>query len=238
MPVSQHQTQADAEGNHDVEAAAEREALLRDGYVVIPQVLDCAILNEVRACIEDSRKGVGSISAEHRYNDRYQGDHMYVGWSDADREREGDIQDECFVKLITSHGMLNALARCGITAPTFQSCSVMSKPAGAPALYWCVLGCGASVYCHVIVTPSLLSAQAPRLGLLGPRKHSRPSHESVCVHLPLRDYEKKWLLAGTGKVTPAAHGVARCTSWRSTPACASWRWRLEDRRSTTGLAVV
>jgi hypothetical protein len=61
---------------------------------------------------------------------------MFVGWSPQDARRVGDIQDECFARLVACPGMLAALHRCGATAPAFQVCSVMSKPPDAPPLYW------------------------------------------------------------------------------------------------------
>ena len=104
--------------------------------VVIPNVFPLELLDEVRSTIEDSDKGIRTLSSQHRHSDRYQGDHMFVGWSEADRAREGDIQDECFARLIACPGMIQALHRCGAAAPAFQTCSVMSKPPSAPPLYW------------------------------------------------------------------------------------------------------
>ena len=108
--------------------------------VVIPNVFPLELLDEVRSTIEDSDKGIRTLSSQHRHSDRYQGDHMFVGWSEEDRAREGDIQDECFARLIACPGMIQALHRCGAAAPAFQTCSVMSKPPSAPPLYWHQVG--------------------------------------------------------------------------------------------------
>eukprot|EP01052_Picozoa_sp_SAG31_P016961 SAG31_NODE_1142_length_9696_cov_3.874232_15_plen_303_part_00 len=112
------------------------QKLRTDGYAVIDAKLPQVLLDACRACIDDSAKGVASLSAAHRHRDRYQGDHLFLGFSRADELREATIVDTVFAKLIACPQLLAAFAAVGVAQPAFWAGSIMSKPPGAPPLYW------------------------------------------------------------------------------------------------------
>jgi hypothetical protein len=70
---------------------AARRQLEQRGFAVVKGALPAKLIAELRSVIEDpsSNAGVGSISAEHAWNDRYQGDHLFIGFSESDMERDG-----------------------------------------------------------------------------------------------------------------------------------------------------
>jgi hypothetical protein len=121
----------------------DRQRLLREqGFCLCRPGLSEALLEELRAVVELSTEhGVSSISDAHRWNDRYQGDHLFIGFSDADMEREGATRHDAYARLIAAPEVLSALRTCTGLAPTqpaprYWAGSVMSKPPGGPPLYW------------------------------------------------------------------------------------------------------
>ncbi len=110
--------------------------LEEQGYVVVKSALSKCLLAELREVIEQSPIGVTSISAEHRYNDRYQGDHLYIGFSDADMDRAGATRHDAYARLVSSPGLADALEGAGLRSVKYWTGSVMSKPPGGPPLYW------------------------------------------------------------------------------------------------------
>ena len=40
-----------------------------------------------------------SLTPEHRWKDRYQGDHLFIGFSDADMDREAATRHDVYAKL-------------------------------------------------------------------------------------------------------------------------------------------
>jgi hypothetical protein len=66
-----------------------------------------------------------------------QGDHLYIGFSDDDVDREGGTRHDVYAHLIGSPGLAEAFERAGLhSAPKYWSGSVMSKPPAGPPLYW------------------------------------------------------------------------------------------------------
>lgn len=110
--------------------------LQEQGYVVVKSALPESLLAELREVIEQSPIGVASISDEHRYNDRYQGDHLYIGFSDADMQRVGATRHDVYARLASSRGIIEALEGAGLRSVKYWAGSVMSKPPAAPPLYW------------------------------------------------------------------------------------------------------
>eukprot|EP01051_Picozoa_sp_SAG22_P009242 SAG22_NODE_757_length_7441_cov_29.224326_1_plen_403_part_00 len=114
--------------------AAER--LRTHGFAVVDAHLPEGLLEACKDCIETSPKGIRSLTERHKYKDRYQGDHLFLGFSDADMQREAALRDDVFAELIGCPQLLAGFTQVGIAAPKFWAGSVMSKPAGAPPLYW------------------------------------------------------------------------------------------------------
>ena len=77
-----------------------------------------------------------SLTPEHRWKDRYQGDHLFIGFSDADMEREAATRHDVYAKLVADPGMVEAFARAGLPPMRHWIGSVMSKPPKGPPLYW------------------------------------------------------------------------------------------------------
>ena len=77
-----------------------------------------------------------SLTPEHRWKDRYQGDHLFIGFSDADMEREAATRHDVYAKLAADPGMVEAFARAGLPPMRHWAGSVMSKPPKGPPLYW------------------------------------------------------------------------------------------------------
>lgn len=118
---------------------AARRQLEQRGFAVVKGALPAKLIAELRSVIEDpsSNAGVGSISAEHAWNDRYQGDHLFIGFSESDMERDGATRHDVFARLIGAEGMASAFLSAGLPiVPFFWAGSVMSKPPGGPPLYW------------------------------------------------------------------------------------------------------
>ena len=77
-----------------------------------------------------------SLTPEHRWKDRYQGDHLFIGFSDADMDREAATRHDVYAKLVADPGMVEAFARAGLPPMRHWAGSVMSKPPKGPPLYW------------------------------------------------------------------------------------------------------
>ena len=77
-----------------------------------------------------------SLTPEHRWKDRYQGDPLFIGFSDPDMEREAATRHDVYAKLAADPGMIEAFARAGLPPMRHWIGSVMSKPPKGPPLYW------------------------------------------------------------------------------------------------------
>jgi len=104
-----------------MDLAEQGVALRRDGYCVVPGVLDPAMLGRVRAQAGEALK---TITPEHRAAHRSQGSLVQVA----------DFPG--FAELIAWPPTLAALAGLGLTDVRYSSGYVISKPPRSPALFW------------------------------------------------------------------------------------------------------
>ena len=115
------------------EQQQQQKQLREEGFCVVRKVLPDKLIRALCAAVDT---GVIHLSDGHRWNDRYQGDHLYIGFSDLDMEREGATRDDVYAQLIAAPGLVGAFTATTGSAPVFWAGSVMSKPVGGPPLYW------------------------------------------------------------------------------------------------------
>ena len=99
-----------------------RQQLLKDGFCIFEQVLDPAMLDELRAV---TQRLIAQVSAGDAEKYKYQGTNVQVNY-----------QDPVFAKLFAYPKALAALAQLGFPAPKFWSAFMLSKPPHGPPLYW------------------------------------------------------------------------------------------------------
>lgn len=98
-----------------------REAFLRDGYVVVPGVLDDDLRQRL---IMVTDRVVAAQLAEHTSRHKTTGSMVQI------------TSDPVYVDLVTLPSAIEALARLGYPTPSFSDGWVISKPAGGPRLFW------------------------------------------------------------------------------------------------------
>ena len=98
------------------------DQLIRDGFCVVRNVLDGAMLADLRRV---TKRLLDETSAEHREHYKYQGSNIGVSY-----------QDDVFARLIAWPKALDALRTLGFLQPKWASAYLLSKPPGAPPLYW------------------------------------------------------------------------------------------------------
>ncbi|MGH6986750.1 MAG: phytanoyl-CoA dioxygenase family protein [Caulobacteraceae bacterium] len=101
-------------------AKNERAELLRRGFLVVPDILTAAEI----ACFCQATDALLKESEELQRSFRSQGSMIPT------------TRDSRFLELIANPKALAALARLGWLEPTFTDGYVISKPAGAPPLFW------------------------------------------------------------------------------------------------------
>jgi ectoine hydroxylase-related dioxygenase (phytanoyl-CoA dioxygenase family) len=101
---------------------AKRAQLIESGYCVFKNVLDGAMLDELRRVTE---RLIAEVSAADAEKYKYQGSNVQVAY-----------QDPVFAWLFAWPAALNALASLGFDAPKFWSAFMLSKPPFGPPLYW------------------------------------------------------------------------------------------------------
>ena len=138
-----------------------------------------------------------SLTPEHRWKDRYQGDHLFIGFSDADMEREAATRHDVYAKLAADPGMIEAFARAGLPPMRHWAGSVMSKPPKGPPLYWHHVRLRPPLPLHAPAgqPPSRLGHPAPTmstragLGVLRPPAVVEAArHADLCHGLPHPDH--------------------------------------------------
>ncbi len=102
--------------------APSREGLLEAGYVYVPDVLDAALLDELRHVTDDL---LAQQSREDAEKYRYQGSNISVAY-----------QDPVFARLFALPKALGVLRELGFRSPKWWSSFLLSKPPHAPPLYW------------------------------------------------------------------------------------------------------
>ena len=95
--------------------------LLDDGYTVVREVLDAAMLERLR---QHSRAVLDAAPPEHRAQQRATGSLIHIA------------ADPFFAELIAWQPALAALQRLGFGEAAFSSGYVISKPPHSPALFW------------------------------------------------------------------------------------------------------
>ncbi|MBI3831143.1 MAG: phytanoyl-CoA dioxygenase family protein [Planctomycetes bacterium] len=101
---------------------ARREELLDAGCCVFKNVLDRAMLDELRLVTDGL---LDAVPQQDREYFRYQGSNIFVAY-----------QHEVFARLIAWPQALAALRALGFARPKWLSSFLLSKPPQAPALYW------------------------------------------------------------------------------------------------------
>jgi hypothetical protein len=99
-----------------------REALLEDGFLIFPEILTGY---EVRALQETSNRLLAACAPGERERVRFQGSNIPIGF-----------REKAFAGLIAHPRSLRAFAELGYDRPKFRSGYMLSKPPGAPPLYW------------------------------------------------------------------------------------------------------
>ena len=100
-----------------------REQLLRDGYCLVPGVLDAGMLGRLRAATDLM---LDAQTEEHKARTRSQGS-MF---------RFPQTTDSVFAELVALPAALAVLARLGGTDVTFTDAYLISKPPHSPQLFW------------------------------------------------------------------------------------------------------
>ncbi|MEQ8966634.1 MAG: phytanoyl-CoA dioxygenase family protein [Azospirillaceae bacterium] len=101
----------------DITAAA----LARDGFCVVPGVLDTAMLDRARRL---SRGRLDAADGAHRSAQRSTGSMIHMA------------EEPGFAELIAWHPALDAFERLGLGGARYSSGYVISKPPGGPPLFW------------------------------------------------------------------------------------------------------
>ena len=110
------------------------EQLREEGFCVIPNMADEALLNKTRACV---KKALAEYDAEWRENTKAPG-------SLIDSNHYPELAD-----LIANPRALAALAHMGLEDIKFWKAVIISKPPGGPRLYWhqdCIMWHDARAY--------------------------------------------------------------------------------------------
>jgi len=102
-------------------APDQRNQLLRDGFCVVPGVLDARMLAETRAVVD---RLIASQPKEHFERNRSTGSMIDV------------LADSFMAKLIALPSALSALTALGFDKPKFASGYIISKPPHSPQLFW------------------------------------------------------------------------------------------------------
>jgi ectoine hydroxylase-related dioxygenase (phytanoyl-CoA dioxygenase family) len=100
-----------------------RDQLLRDGYCLVPGVLDAAMLGRLRDATDLM---LDAQTEEHKARNRSQG--SMFGFP--------QTTDSVFAELIALPAALAALARLGFAEVTFTDAYIISKPPRSPQLFW------------------------------------------------------------------------------------------------------
>ncbi len=104
-----------------IDAATLRHDLIEDGFCVIPNMADGALLNKTRACVQ---KALAEYDAEKRENTKAPG-------SLIDSNFYPELAD-----LIGNPLALQTLEQMGLQDIKFWKAVIISKPPGGPRLYW------------------------------------------------------------------------------------------------------
>jgi ectoine hydroxylase-related dioxygenase (phytanoyl-CoA dioxygenase family) len=96
-------------------------SLRRDGFCVVPDILDRPLLARLRA---RTAALLARLPVEHRRNQRATGSLVHIA------------ADPAFAELIAWPKALAALAAAGLGGARFSSGYVISKPAAGPPLFW------------------------------------------------------------------------------------------------------
>ena len=104
-----------------IDAATLRHDLIEDGFCVIPNMADGALLNKTRAC---AQKALAEYDAEKRENTKAPG-------SLIDSNFYPELAD-----LIGNPLALQTLEQMGLQDIKFWKAVIISKPPGGPRLYW------------------------------------------------------------------------------------------------------
>ncbi len=99
-----------------------REQLLDEGFCIFENVLDDALLAELRNVTQELIATISDADAE-RY--KYQGTNVRV-----------DYQHPVFARLFALPNALDAMRELGFAHPKFWSAYMLSKPPHGPPLYW------------------------------------------------------------------------------------------------------
>ena len=97
--------------------------LLHHGFVHFPSIYPPSLVEELRIAID--------VKLEPQLEDAY-GTTPFQGSS----HQLEKVYDPAIVKLLSEPAAIDAMARCGITAPKYRDGYILSKPPGGHALYW------------------------------------------------------------------------------------------------------
>ncbi len=119
------------------EALQKRDQLVAEGYTVVPDVADAALLREMRAWAEDY---FARTVVDHKY--RYQGSDVHVRqpsrWDELGKEADERMFPDPFAdRVLTYPGLTAACAALQLEGlhPS-GALTIISKPPHGPPLYW------------------------------------------------------------------------------------------------------
>ena len=107
-----------------------RDELETRGYTVFPSVYPSTLVERLRVAIDEKALQRPDALASYEANP-FQGIFSIANIGPA-----GGRVDPVIPELLASTGARDALHACGINDPRFASGFSISKPAGAPALFW------------------------------------------------------------------------------------------------------
>ena len=151
------------------------EQLREDGFCVIPNMADEALLNATRACVE---KALAEYDAEHRASSKAPGSLI-----DSNHYPE-------LAELIGNPLALQTLAAMGVDDIKFWKAVIISKPPGGPRLYWhqdCIMWGDARAY----------SDRAPMIFLMYYLEDTR--RENGCLRLLAGSHKRRHALHDMGE---------------------------------------
>ncbi|MCY4064072.1 MAG: phytanoyl-CoA dioxygenase family protein [Chloroflexi bacterium] len=151
------------------------EQLREDGFCVIPDVADEALLNKTRACVENA---LAEYDQQHRENTKAPG-------SLIDSNFHPELAD-----LVGNPRALEALAQMGLEDIKFWKAVIISKPPGGPRLYWhqdCIMWQDGRAY----------SERAPMIFLMYYLEDTR--RENGCLRLLAGSHQYRHVLHEMGE---------------------------------------
>eukprot|EP01050_Picozoa_sp_SAG11_P020731 SAG11_NODE_3547_length_2377_cov_3.176471_5_plen_160_part_00 len=127
----------------DFAMASKREELIQRGYTIFPEVVGPELVAELSAAVNERVATMDHyVTPDGLKHTRHKGDHLHLAFNRKVVERPmggAEICHPSMARLVCHEGCLAALDEVGCTDKKFWSGYVLSKPAGAPPLYWCEL---------------------------------------------------------------------------------------------------